>query len=171
MCRAVERTSTEKSKSMNFFAYELTACRSSSSSKAFLTDDKGIAGGLAKRGVLVVEDDYFIALIIEDALTSAGYDIIDSVTNTEDALAAAQRQRPDFVFMDIRLSGGDSGIKTATQLFQQYAIRSIFVTAHSDPETKIEASEANPLGWVIKPFTPADLINALSNAAAANHAP
>src|SRR5258707_2196375 len=54
------------------------------------------------RRILVVEDQEDNRRILRDLLTSAGYEIIQA-ENGEEALAAAARERPDLILMDIQL--------------------------------------------------------------------
>jgi two-component system, response regulator PdtaR len=126
-------------------------------------DHGGLRASLGRRRLLIVEDDYFIALQSESALTAAGYEVIGIVANAAEAVSTAMRENPDLVLMDIRLARGSDGIEAATQLFQ-FGIRSIFVTAHSDPATRSKAAAAEPLGWVLKPFASPALIKAVAGA-------
>lgn len=120
--------------------------------------------GAASRGrVLVAEDDYFVAMMLEDALQGAGYTVIGPVATGEAALQLAAAEAPDLVLMDIRLAGAIDGVDAAIALAQS-GLRSIFVTAHSDPETKARGEAAGPHGWIEKPFSRAELIRAVDAA-------
>lgn len=122
----------------------------------------GAAGEDAARRerILVVEDDYFVSLSIEGDLTDAGYEVVGVVATGEDALKKADSLRPDLAIVDIRLAGAMDGIETATRLLQR-GIRCIFATAHSDPHTRERGLAARPLGWLTKPFTTRDLLQAV----------
>jgi hypothetical protein len=73
---------------------------------AYARDD---AAG-AKRDViplprlLIVEDDFLVALAAEAALREAGFEVIGVVTSAEEAVEQAIAQRPALVIMDVRLS-------------------------------------------------------------------
>jgi two-component system, cell cycle response regulator DivK len=56
---------------------------------------------MSKR-ILVVEDQEHNRRILRDMLTSADYEITEAV-NGEETLAAAAKQRPDLILMDIQL--------------------------------------------------------------------
>src|SRR5262245_31905118 len=56
---------------------------------------------MSKR-ILVVEDQEDNRRILRDLLTSVGYEIVNAV-NGEEALTAAERERPDLILMDIQL--------------------------------------------------------------------
>ena len=119
-----------------------------------------------RRRVVVVEDDYFVGLQIEQALSNGGFDVVGVATNAEDAIALATEMRPHFVMMDVRLAQDGDGVQTALYLLRQTGIRSIFVTAHSDQATRARADAASPLGWITKPFTAEGLIAAVRQALA-----
>jgi CheY-like chemotaxis protein len=55
--------------------------------------------------------------------------------------------------MDIRLAGRLDGIDAAREIHERLGIRSLFVTAHSDPGTRERGEAANPVGWASKPFS------------------
>jgi DNA-binding NarL/FixJ family response regulator len=116
----------------------------------------GTAGAAAQERrarVLGVEDDYFVAMEIESTLIEMGCDVVGILATAEDAIDCATRERPDLVLMDIRLAGSLDGIEAATEIYHRIGIRSLFVTAHSDPDTRRRGEAANPLGWAAKPFT------------------
>jgi len=56
--------------------------------------------------ILVVEDTEDNRQIIRDLLTSAGYELIEAVDGIE-GVAAAEREKPDLILMDIQLPGID----------------------------------------------------------------
>ncbi|MDW6020261.1 response regulator [Mesorhizobium sp. BAC0120] len=107
--------------------------------------------------ILVVEDDFLIATDMESALTEAGFEVAVA-GSAEQALAIAASDRPSLVVMDIRLSGALDGIDAALELFRRYGLRSVFATAHSDPAAQARAAPAQPLGWLVKPYTSASLV-------------
>ncbi|MXP41009.1 response regulator [Altererythrobacter soli] len=119
----------------------------------------GEDAGLRER-ILVVEDDYFVSLTIEADLVDAGYEVVAVVATGEAALARADSLRPDLAIVDIRLAGKLDGIETATELLRR-GIHCIFATAHSDLQTRERARAACPLGWLTKPFTSGDLLQAV----------
>jgi DNA-binding NarL/FixJ family response regulator len=108
--------------------------------------------------ILIVEDDFLIAMQTEDALTDAGFKVVGIAATAEEAIALAREQRPVLVVMDIRLAGKRDGIDAAKDLFTELNIRCIFATAHDDPHTRQRAAPYAPLGWLAKPYTMASLV-------------
>lgn len=114
--------------------------------------------------VLIVEDDYFVCMEIETVLLDMRCEVIGIAATGEEAIKLAERERPDLILMDIRLAGKLSGIDAAMDVHTRLGIRSLFVTAHSDQETRKRGEQANPVGWASKPFTSHQLIAAVQAA-------
>ncbi|WP_439532538.1 response regulator [Polymorphobacter sp.] len=119
--------------------------------------------GPARRRILIVEDEYFVALTMEDALTDAGYEVIGVEVSGEEAVVRVQAERPDLILMDIRLAGTMDGIDAALQL-RPIGSRVLFSSAHSDGATRARGQEAQPVGWLTKPFTTTSLLAAVARA-------
>ena len=54
-------------------------------------------------GILIVEDDALLATMVEDVVTSLGYDVVASVASGEAAVDAARAHGPDLILMDVSL--------------------------------------------------------------------
>ena len=113
--------------------------------------------------IMIVEDDYMVALSNEWALTDAGFEVVATVASGEEALVAAAQVQPDLVLMDIRLAGSMDGIDAALPL-RSLGIRCVFASANSDPGTVTRSEAAEPLGWIRKPFTDMALVATVRNA-------
>jgi len=116
--------------------------------------------------ILVVEDDFLVAMQMESALTEAGFEIAGVASSGEDAIELALSERPRLAVMDVRLAGQRDGIDTALQLFAEHGIRCIFATAHHDEHARRRAAPAVPLGWLAKPYTMASLVDLVRRALA-----
>lgn len=107
--------------------------------------------------ILVVEDEAATATLIEITLKDLGYDVTSVEANGRDALRKVEEDKPDLVFMDIKLPGGIDGIDTAIQINRKYNIPIIYLTAYSDQKLVERAKEANPFGYLVKPFQKEEL--------------
>jgi DNA-binding NarL/FixJ family response regulator len=103
--------------------------------------------------ILIVEDDFFVALDLEAGLTGAGMKVIGPARTAEEAVALARAESPDLAVMDIRLASARDGIDAALELYRNLGIRSIFASAHADSSFRRRAEPASPLGWLQKPYT------------------
>jgi len=111
--------------------------------------------------VLLIEDDFLVATQIEAALIDAGFEIAGVGSSADEAIELASSRQPALCVMDIRLGGGRDGIEAAIEIFKAHGIRCIFATAHADPEARVRAEKAAPLGWLQKPFSMASLVAAV----------
>lgn len=107
--------------------------------------------------ILVVEDERIIALAMEVIIKNLGHRVSASVASGEDALACLQRARPDLVVMDIHLKGSLDGIETARLIRAQGGPPVAYATAYTDPETMARALSTEPLAFLAKPVSPADI--------------
>lgn len=108
--------------------------------------------------ILVVEDQYFVALDCEQQLSAAGFNCVGVATTAASALDLAEREKPDLIVMDVRMSSSADGVEAAIVIYERFGIRCIFATGHADEAIRREAERARPLGWVEKPYTPDRLI-------------
>jgi two-component system, response regulator PdtaR len=118
----------------------------------------------AARRVLVVEDEFFLAVQIEEWLLDNGLDVVDVVHTADEAIAVADTERPDLVIMDIRLANETDGITAALEILERTGIRCIFATAYADAATRERGEKARPFGWLRKPFTADVLLGAVKAA-------
>jgi DNA-binding response OmpR family regulator len=114
--------------------------------------------------ILIVEDDFLVAMQMESALADAGFEIAGVASSGDDAIELAMSERPRLVVMDIRLAGDRDGIDTAIALFAEQGLRCIFATAHHDEHARRRAEPAAPLGWLAKPYTMASLVTMVRRA-------
>jgi two-component system, response regulator PdtaR len=121
---------------------------------------KGATEQVDKGGsILIVEDDFLIAMQAESALLDAGFDVVGVAAAADEALALARGRKPAIAIVDIRVAGQRDGIDAAGDLFRELGVRSVFATAHDDQQTRARAEPFAPLGWLTKPYTMASLIN------------
>jgi two-component system, response regulator PdtaR len=116
--------------------------------------------------VLIVEDDYLVAMEAEVALVEAGFEAAGIANSAEEAVRLAKSERPTLVVMDIRLIGKRDGIDAALEIFQETGVRCIFATAHHTLATRTRAAPTAPLGWLPKPYSMEDLIDTIKSAVA-----
>ena len=111
--------------------------------------------------ILIVEDQYFVAVDSEMHLRTAGFECVGLAATSEQAVQLASELRPDLVLMDIRLAGEGDGVQAAVQIYRQFGIRSIFTSGHVDAVVREQACDAKPLGWLDKPYSDSQLLRAV----------
>ena len=103
--------------------------------------------------VLIVEDEFYISLHTRGLLQALGHVVVAVAVSADQAVTIAERERPDVVLMDIRLTGARDGIDAADEISDRFGIASIFVTANTDRDTRRRAEAVQPLGFLEKPLT------------------
>lgn len=119
--------------------------------------------------ILIVEDEFLIAMVAEDELTDAGHEVVGIATTYDAALRLAEDHRPDLAILDVRLASLRDGIDVALDLRQRFAIPAILATGSHDEENLRRAAPARPLGWLTKPYTPEALLDAVEAASGECH--
>ena len=110
---------------------------------------------------LIIEQDTWIILMIEDVLRDLGYTSFAFASSHEAAVAAARARCPDLITSDIRLGSG-SGVDAVRQICSGGAIPVVFVTA-----TPWEVREDDSGAVVVpKPFCQASLRDGVARATA-----
>ncbi len=112
------------------------------------------------RRVIVAEDESLIRMDIVETLRENGYDVVGEAADGEAAVALATELRPDLVVMDIKMPLLD-GISAAEKLSRDNIAPVVLLTAFSQKELVERASEAGAMAYVVKPFTPNDLLPAI----------
>jgi two-component system, response regulator PdtaR len=109
--------------------------------------------GKSSLKILIVEDEFFIALDTEEQAKALGHSVVGIAVSADEAVRMTGEEKPDVVLMDIRLNGATDGITAARDIRSRYGIQSIFVTANTDPSTLMRAMAIEPLGVLEKPLT------------------
>lgn len=112
---------------------------------------------------LIIEDEFMIAMTIEDVLRDCGFNSFDIVASNEGAIAAATRRCPDLITADVELRPG-CGIAAVEEICRDSPIPVIFITGNAS-EVRKRLPEHPVLN---KPFSKAKLIAAVAVALEAN---
>jgi len=107
--------------------------------------------------VLIADDESLIRLDLREMLTELGYDVIGEAGDGRAALDLSRKLQPDIVIMDIKMPELD-GITVAEELTREKIAPVVLLTAYSDQPLVERAREAGVVGYVVKPFRPAELL-------------
>ena len=113
-----------------------------------------------KRRVVVAEDESLIRMDIVETLRDNGFDVVGEAGDGEAGVALARELKPDVVVMDVKMPKLD-GISAADLLNKDHVAPVVLLTAFSQKELVERATEAGAMAYVVKPFTPNDLIPAV----------
>jgi DNA-binding response OmpR family regulator len=108
--------------------------------------------------VLVLDDEAAIRLICRINLRDAGLEIVEAADG-ETGLSIARAERPDLILLDIMLPGMDGwAVAEAFAADSKTAeIPILFLSARSDEADQLRSYEAGAVGYITKPFDPAEL--------------
>lgn len=115
---------------------------------------------MAKRRVIIADDESLIRLDIKEMLTSLGYLVVGEAGDGVSAVNLARELRPDLVIMDIKMPGMD-GIAAAKVLTEEKIAPVLLLTAFSQQDLVERAKEAGVVGYIVKPFREAELVPAI----------
>lgn len=107
--------------------------------------------------ILIVEDEAVTAMDLAAELRGLGYDVCGMEDTADGAVAAAEREKPALVLMDIRLGDNGDGVEAARRIASRHDAAVVFLTAHSDEETLARALGVSPYGYIVKPFRAREL--------------
>jgi two-component system, chemotaxis family, chemotaxis protein CheY len=119
------------------------------------------------RKILTVDDSRTMRDMLRLALVDAGFDVI-SATDGLHGLEVLQEHGADVIITDINMPRMDGfGFIEAVRSAGAYRATPILVlTTESTAEKKARAKMAGATGWIVKPFHPAKLVEAIRRVAA-----
>lgn len=118
---------------------------------------------MAGERILIVDDEEMIRDLCSHILAAEGYGVT-AMPNGESVLAELGRNPTDLLITDIKMPGIDG-----LELFERVKklnpdIVTIFITGHGTLDTAIESLMRGVEGFVLKPFTQEELVNAVDRA-------
>lgn len=114
-----------------------------------------------KKRILVIEDEPFIAVDIQQLLVGEGYDVQINFQDVANALQLIEDWQPHLVLLDIHLNEEKTGIDIGEYLQQQNRIPFIYITSYSDKLTLEKVKNSRPYGFIIKPYKTADIVSSV----------
>jgi two-component system KDP operon response regulator KdpE len=109
-----------------------------------------------RRRVLVCDDEPQILRALRVVLREAEFDVVPAAT-AQEALDLAAVQPPDAAILDLVLPDG-SGIDVCRSLRDWSRMPILLLSAVGDEEEKVRALEAGADDYVVKPFSPRELV-------------
>ena len=116
--------------------------------------------------VLILEDEIFLGVLIEETLQSLGYEVCGIVSTEADAVLQAEKYQPNLMIVDEGLRVG-SGISAVETIAKKQCIPHIFITGQL---RKVQSQRPDAI-ILEKPFFTPDLVAAIARAFAGTTAP
>ena len=113
--------------------------------------------------ILVVDDSSSFRQVVSIALKGAGYDVIEG-SDGRDALTKLDGRKINLIVSDVNMPNMDgiTFLKNVKQLPAYKFTPVIMLTTEAGEAKKDEGRAAGAKAWVVKPFQPAQMLNAVS---------
>jgi two-component system chemotaxis response regulator CheY len=117
--------------------------------------------------ILTVDDSRTMRDMLKLALEDAGFEVVQAEDGVH-GLEVLEDEHPDVIITDINMPRMDGfgfieGVRSDERL---RGVPILVLTTESDPGKKTRARDAGATGWIVKPFNPAKLIDAIRRVAA-----
>lgn len=109
--------------------------------------------------ILVVEDQYIIALDIKNILEAENYEVETEYVSVANVFDIINENPPDLILIDIHLNEEQTGIDIGNYLLKKDTIPFIYITSYSDRVTLDKVKNSRPYGFIVKPYKKIDLIS------------
>lgn len=119
--------------------------------------------------VLIVDDSRSMRDMLYHCLISAGFNVVQAEDGLDGLkVLESQNQKPDVILTDINMPRMDGfGFIEAIRKNKYCRATPVLVlTTEIDKEKKDRARHAGATGWIVKPFDPVKLVDAIRRVAA-----
>jgi two-component system chemotaxis response regulator CheY len=113
--------------------------------------------------ILVIDDSASLRQVVRMALTGAGYNVIEA-GDGQAALALLDGRQINMAVCDVNMPimNGIEFVKAAKQLPAYKFMPILMLTTESQEEKKEQGKAAGAKAWMVKPFSPTQLVSAVA---------
>ena len=114
--------------------------------------------------ILIVDDSSSLRTVVRIALTRAGYDVLEAVDGVDGLKALDKAAKVHLIVSDVNMPNMD-GIAFVTQVKQHPKHRFtpvVMLTTEGEDDMKNRGRLAGAKAWMVKPFNPPQLLDAVS---------
>ncbi len=110
--------------------------------------------------VVVAEDEAVIRMDLTEQLRELGFDVVGQCGDGAQALQLCADLRPDIALLDISMPGMD-GLEATRFIAELGTTAVVILTAYSQRNLVEQAVAAGAMTYLVKPYSPSDLVPAL----------
>lgn len=122
---------------------------------------------IKRRRIIICDDESIIRRDLREMLANQDYLVVGEAAEGLSAVEMARKLKPDLVIMDIRFEGETfDGIDAARILTEEGIAPVLLLSAYSQRDLVDRARNSGVVGYLVKPFTEADLPPAIETALA-----
>ncbi|MBO0664336.1 response regulator [Jiella sp. MQZ9-1] len=121
------------------------------------------------RTILTIDDSRTMREMLKVTLASSGFTVVQAEDGQHGIeVLASMASEPDVIITDINMprKDGFQFIEEVRADSSRRAIPILVLTTESDAEKKQRARLAGATGWIVKPFDPTKLVDAINRVAA-----
>ena len=113
--------------------------------------------------ILIVDDSASLRQVVGIALKGAGYDVVEA-SDGRDALGKLTGQKVNLIISDVNMPNMDgiTFVKEVKKLSSYKFTPVMMLTTESQQDKKMEGKAAGAKAWLVKPFQPPTLLDAVS---------
>ena len=114
------------------------------------------------KNIMIVDDSASLRQVVSIALRGAGYQVLEACDG-KDALAKLTGQKVHLIISDVNMPNMDgiSFVRTLKQSSLYKFTPVIMLTTESQEAKKQQGQAAGAKAWVVKPFKPDQMLNAV----------
>jgi DNA-binding NarL/FixJ family response regulator len=105
-----------------------------------------------RKRILIVEDETLTAMALASYVEEKGFLVVGFSATGEDAVGKARAERPDLIFMDIRLAGAMDGVEAARLICADRRTPIVIITGYTDEFVSLRAWSHEPAAFLSKPI-------------------
>jgi two-component system, chemotaxis family, chemotaxis protein CheY len=112
--------------------------------------------------IITVDDSRSIRQLVAYTLTTAGYQVLEAGDGRE-GLEKLKTSKADLVITDLNMPNMDgiAMIRALRTLPSYKFVPILMLTTESQESKKSEGKSAGATGWIVKPFTPEQLLSTI----------
>ncbi|MFT5085650.1 MAG: two-component system chemotaxis response regulator CheY [Lentisphaeria bacterium] len=113
--------------------------------------------------ILIIDDSTSVRTVVKTALTGAGYKVIEACDG-QDALTKLNGDKIHLIISDVNMPNMDgiSFVKAARKKAEYKFTPICMLTTEAEPSKMAEGKAAGAKAWIVKPFQPPKLLDAVS---------
>jgi len=113
--------------------------------------------------ILIVDDSASIRQVVSITLKAAGYDVIEAVDG-KDGLAKLDGKKIHLIISDVNMPNMDgiSMVKEIKKMPSYKFTPIVMLTTEGSDDKKQQGKSAGAKAWIVKPFQPAQMLQAVS---------
>lgn len=113
--------------------------------------------------ILVVDDSSSVRIVLKAALMGAGYNVIEA-SDGKDAISRLSGQKVHLIISDVNMPNmnGIEMVKAIKQMPDYKFTPICMLTTESEQSKMAEGKAAGAKAWIVKPFQPPKLLDAVS---------